>query len=114
MGFLSVVCMVRAECVMEEMTEMSYIRQKLDGNWTFNPTISELLTGDNVAATLSKEMVISITEDSMVLEEIPVQNCMMLTENGQKIYMAGTFKTFHIQFGVTSEMIKEKKAQRGR
>ena len=66
-----------------------------------------MLTGDNVAATLSKEMVISITEDSMVLEEIPVQNCMMLTENGQKIFMAGTFKTFHIQVNIKSEKLKE-------
>ena len=72
------------------------------------------MTGDNVAATLSKEMVISITEDSMVLEEIPVQNCMMLTENGQKIYMAGTFKTFHIQVNIKSEKIKETMANGGR
>jgi len=78
------------------MTENSYLRHKLEGNWTFNPTISELLTGNTQAQELRNQMVISITEDEEVLEEIPQENCDMLMDNGQQIYMAGMFKTYHI------------------
>ena len=58
--------------------------------------MSELLTGSSQAQELRGQMVISITGDEEVLAEIPQETCDMLMDKGQKIFMAGMFKTYHV------------------
>ena len=44
-ALVSMITMVQAECMIKNTTN-NFIKPKLEGNWTFNPTMTELLSGN--------------------------------------------------------------------
>mgnify|MGYP006863523953 CR=1 FL=1 len=79
---LGLVVMVSGVCVLEEQENnfMASRSQKtwvqiiadfnklfrLEGNWTFNPTVSELLTGDSKAGGFLGQMIVGFSNQSEV------------------------------------------------
>merc|ERR1719150_1394450 len=80
--------LVQGECMVESEVENNFLVTKLEGNWTFNPSLSELLTGDTNAGGFLGQMVVGFHIDAEVLEDVPEDNCMFLIEIG---VMAHTF-----------------------
>jgi len=100
-SLLGLLVMVSADCVLEEQ-ENNFLASRLEGNWTFNPTLSELLSGDSNAGGFLGQMIVGFSNQSEVLEEVPEDNCRFLEESGLKIFMAGMVRFYHIEFGVMS------------
>merc|ERR1719150_3659707 len=91
---------VQGECMVETEVENNFLVTKLEGNWTFNPSLSELLTGDTNAGGFLGQMVVGFHIDAEVLEEVPEDNCRFLMERGMKIFAAGVIRFYHIEIGV--------------
>merc|ERR1711876_47357 len=91
---LGLVALVRGECMLQEQ-ENNFLASRLEGNWTFNPTMSLLLTGDSNAGGFLGQMVVGFSNQPEVLEEVP-------EESGFEIFMAGLVRFYHIEFGVMS------------
>merc|ERR1712037_771196 len=49
-------------------------------------------------------MIVSMSDEPGVLEDLPDDNCKFLMENDLKIYIAGTFRFFHIEYGIMSHV----------
>ena len=98
MVLLMTLSMVKGLCIQEAMedTKSNFVKHKLEGNWTFNPTLSELL-GPDSAKSYFGQMIISIEEDEAALEAIPEDNCKFLAEKNMKIFMAGILRFYHVQ-----------------
>ena len=79
---LGLVVMVSGDCVLEEQ-ENNFVASRfqrtcvkiiadanklfrLEGNWTFNPTVSELLTGDSNAGGFLGQMIVGFSNQSEV------------------------------------------------
>jgi len=98
-ALVSMITMVQAECMIKNTTN-NFIKPKLEGNWTFNPTMTELLSGPESAKGVVGQMVIEFNDDESVLEEMSEDNCNFLALNNLDILMAGVLRFFHIQVGV--------------
>merc|ERR1712184_230859 len=66
--------------------------------------MTRLMGGDEQTLGLVGTMVVSMSDEPEVLEDLPDDNCNFLTENDLKIYVAGTLRFFHIEYGIMSHV----------
>ena len=98
---VTVLCLlvtVRAGCMVEENAEDNVLANRIVGNWTFNADMTRLMGGDEQTLGLVGTMVVSMSDEPEVLEDLPDDNCKFLMENDLKIYIAGTLRFFHIEY----------------
>ena len=94
---LSLLVTVTADCMIEADAESNVLAGRIVGNWTFNADMTRMMGGDEQTLGLVGTMVVSMTDEPEVLEELPDDNCKFLMENDLKIYVAGTLRFFHIE-----------------
>ena len=95
---LSLLVTVRAGCMLEDNAEDNVLANRILGNWTFNADMTRLMGGDEQTLGLVGNMIVSMSDEPEVLEDLPDDNCNFLTENDLKIYVAGTLRFFHIEY----------------
>ena len=89
---------VRATCMVEEEVENNLLADRIVGNWTFNEDMTKLMGADQpTTEALIGNMIISLSDEVAVLDDLPDDNCNFLMENNMKIYLAGTMRYFHIE-----------------
>ena len=99
---LSMASLAQAACSVSQAKE-NVLVTRLEGNWTFHEDFSNRLSPDGMKSEVPVgEMIVSYTNDSTVLDDIPEDNCMFLERNGMEIYLAGTLQFLHVEFGVMS------------
>ena len=101
-ALLSLLVSVRA-CMIEEDAENNVLAGRIVGNWTFNADMTRMMGGDEQTLALVGTMVVSMSDEPEVLEDLPDDNCKFLRENDLKIYIAGTLRFFHIEYDEITE-----------
>ena len=98
---LSLLVSVKADCMIEENPENNVLAERIVGNWTFNADMTSLMGGNALTQGLVGNMVVSLSDEPEVLEDLPDDNCKFLMEKELKIYVAGTLRFFHIEYEET-------------
>ena len=80
------------------------VAARLEGNWTFNGPLSNHLSKDGATKAPVGEIIVSFSNDSSVLENIPEDNCSFLQANGLGIYLAGTLQFVHFELHVHNRL----------
>ena len=87
---LSMMSLSQASCSISPAKD-NMVATRLEGNWTFNGPFSARLSLDGMTSSAPVgEMVVTFTNNSSVLEDIPEDNCSFLKTNLLEIYLAGT------------------------
>merc|ERR1711892_19546 len=99
---LSMMSLTRATCSISSVKD-NMVATRLEGNWTFNGPFSARLSPDGMTSNAPVgEMIVSFTNNSSVLEDIPEDNCSFLKTNQLEIYLAGTLEFLHFEVGMMS------------
>ena len=86
-------------------TKDNMVAAKLEGNWTVNGPFSAHLSPDGKTSTVPVgEVIVSFTNDSSVLADLPDDKCDLLKSNNLEIYLAGTLQFLHVELGIMSHM----------
>lgn len=88
---------VGAACMVEEDVDNNILANRIVGNWTFNADLTKLMGAETTTKELIGNMIISLSDEPDVLDDLPDDNCNFLMMNKMKIYLAGTMRFFHIE-----------------
>ena len=99
---LSMMSLTQAACSISPAKD-NMVATRLEGNWTFSGPFSARLSPDGMTSNAPVgEMIVSFTNNSSVLEDIPEDNCAFLKTNQLEIYLAGTLEFLHFEVGMMS------------
>merc|ERR1711992_365149 len=98
---LTLISLTQATCILTESKD-NMVAARLEGNWTFNGPLSNHLSKGGATKAPVGEIIVSFSNDSSVLENIPEDNCSFLQANGLNIYLAGTLQFVHFELGAQS------------